>query len=207
MILIMLGKTNVDRREQRRLASRQEIIEAAWVVARDKGLGQLTLKDVADHVGMRPPSLYSHFASKNDIYDAMFGEAWGEFLAVVGEAQAHEPEEARAALRYYARLFFDYAVAFPARYQLMNLRTIPGFEPSEAAYAPSIAVLGLLTDRMASMGVSSQEDIDLYVALSGGLVDAQIANDPGGQRWARLLDRAVEMYADAVGIPATRSDR
>ena len=32
------------------------------------------------------------------------------------------------------------------------------------------------------------------------MVDAQLANDPGGDRWSRLLDRAIDMFADNVGI-------
>jgi AcrR family transcriptional regulator len=56
------------------------IVESAWQIARDNGLAQVTLRDVADLVGMRPPSLYSHFAAKNAIYDAMFGDAWIQFL-------------------------------------------------------------------------------------------------------------------------------
>jgi len=32
----------------------------------------LTLRDIATRVGMQQPSLYSHFASKQAIYDAMF---------------------------------------------------------------------------------------------------------------------------------------
>jgi hypothetical protein len=48
--------------------------------------------------------------------------------------------------------------------------------------------------RLAHHGITAQEDIDLYVALVGGLADSQLANDPGGDRWLRLLDRAVDMY-------------
>ena len=53
---------------------------------------------------------------------------------------------------------------------------------------------------MASLGITAQGDIDLYVALIGGLADAQLANDPGGDRWARLLDRAVDMFLHDLGI-------
>ena len=41
----------------------------------------------------------------------------------------------------------------------------------------------------------------LYTALIAGLVDQQWANDPGGSRWARLLDRAIDMYADNLDLP------
>ena len=58
-----------DRRAERREATRAEIIEAAWTLARENGLAGLALKDVAARIGMRPPSLYWYFDSKHAIYD------------------------------------------------------------------------------------------------------------------------------------------
>ena len=52
-----------------------------------------------------------------------------------------------------------------------------------------------------SASTSSEADIDLYTALIAGLVNQQWANDPGGSRWGRLLDRAIDMYADNLGLP------
>ena len=53
-----------------------------------------------------------------------------------------------------------------------------------------------------ALGVElSDADVDLYTALIAGLVDQQWANDPGGARWARLLDRAIDMYADNLDLP------
>ena len=114
-----------------------EILDVAWAIARESGLAAVTLREVADRVGMRAPSLYTHFDSKNAIYDAMFGQAWTECLAVCQAALEDESTDARAALRRGARTFFDFAVSDLPRHQLMNLRTIPGFEPSPAAYAPN----------------------------------------------------------------------
>ena len=201
----MLGEPKRDRKAERRTATRREIVDAAWQVARDKGLAQVTLREVADLVGMRAPSLYTHFASKNAIYDAMFGDAWTQFLEYSKAVEADEPPTSRAALRFYARVFFDFAVAFPARHQLMNLRTIPDFTPSPEAYAPSVAVMDDFVARMTRHGVCGQDDIDLFVAILSGMVDAQLANDPGGTRWSRLLDRAIDMFADNVGITNERS--
>ena len=72
----MLEKPNRDRQAERREAVRGEILNAAWDVAREQGLAALTLREVAIRVGMRAPSLYSHFDSKHDIHDAMFRQAW-----------------------------------------------------------------------------------------------------------------------------------
>lgn len=160
----------------------------------------MTLRDVAQLVGMRAPSLYTHFESKNAIYDAMFAEAWTECHAVMSAVAAETPPSARAAMRLYARTFFDFAAGDLARHQLMNQRTIVDFEPSAEAYAPAVATLDVLRAGLAAHHITRQDDIDLYVALVGGLVDAQLANDPGGDRWSRLLERAVDMLADNLDI-------
>jgi AcrR family transcriptional regulator len=196
----MLGIPNRDRVAERRAATRREIIDAAWEVAREQGLAQLTLRDVAERVGMKAPSLYSHVDSKNGIYDAMFAQAWTECREVMAAAEALSPSTIRDALQMSARAFFDFSVSDLARFQLMNQRTIPGFVPSPEAYAPAVLTLDLLRGLLARHAITDQQDIDLYVALVGGLADAQLANDPGGDRWSRLLDRAVDMYLRDLGI-------
>lgn len=194
MFLSMLDGPSRDRIAERREATRREIIDAAWGAARELGLAKFTLRNVAERVGMRAPSLYSHMDSKMAIYDAMFAQAWTECLNLTLEAEPRCPPDLGGALRHYARTFFDFATADLVRNQLMNQRIIPGFEPSKEAYAPAVAALEVLRERMAQHGVTAQDDIDLYVALIGGLVQSQLANDPGGDRWSRLLDRAIDMY-------------
>jgi len=70
-----------DRQAERREATRREILEAAWDAAHEGSVAGLTLRDIAVRVGMQQPSLYSHFASKHAIYDAMFEQAWRDFLS------------------------------------------------------------------------------------------------------------------------------
>lgn len=198
----MLGAPIRNRQNERREATRREIVNAAWEVAHDEGLAQVTLRAVAERVGMRAPSLYTHFESKNAIYDAMFADAWIECRQVTREAEAQDrPESLRDAAHLYGNTFFDFCVVDLARFQLMNQRTIPGFEPSRESYAPAVAVLDDLRDRLAALGITRSEDIDLYTAIVGGLIDSQLANDPGGDRWRRLLDRAIDMYVDALDHP------
>ena len=48
----------------------------------------------------------------------------------------------------------------------------------------------------------------MWTALTTGLVDQQISNDPGGDRWTRLIDDLVTMflaYCQAES-PACRSE-
>lgn len=86
----------------------------------------------------------------------------------------------------------------------MNQRTVPDFTPSEQAYQPAVEALELFTRQLTAMGLPGESERDLCVAIIGGLVDAQQANDPGGDRWGRLLDRAVDMFADETGLPGPR---
>jgi AcrR family transcriptional regulator len=196
----MLVSPNRDRIAERRSATRREILDVAWQVARERGLAQLTLRDLAQRVGMRAPSLYTHFESKNAIYDAMFADSWNECLTVMAAAASSLPASPRAAMKTMARAFFDFSVRDLPRYQLMNQRTVVGFEPSAESYAPAVATLEFLRTALAALDVTSQADIDLLVAIIGGLIDAQLANDPGGDRWSQLLDRAIDMFADNLGI-------
>ena len=200
----MVGVPNRDRQAERREATRREILAAAWEVAREDGLGGLTLRAVATRVGMRPPSLYSHFASKNAICDAMFEQAWSEFLELAIATEQHLPEAPRPALKAIAECFFDFAVSDLARYQLMNLRILPDFQPSGAAYQPAAQTLDRLGVLLRGLGVREDAGADLFTALMSGLADQQLANDPGGERWRRLLPRAIDMYAVEMGLPGPR---
>ena len=201
----MSALPNRDRRTERREATRREILEAAWEIARQEGLSAVTLREVAGRIGMRSPSLYSHFDSKNAIYDAMFAQAWGE-LRDEFDAMP-QPAAHRRAMLAQAEVFFDFAVADLARYQLMNQRTIPGFRPSREAYAVSIAAYERMQKTLRRCGVRAREDLDLWTAITGGFVDQQLANDPGGNRWRRQLPRLVDMYCDEVGMPGPQLRR
>lgn len=199
----MLDAPNVDRQARRRSQTRREILDAAWDVARTAGLTGLTLRDVAARVGMRAPSLYSHFDSKLAIYDAMFGEAWTAYEDALEPLRPDLTDDPRLTAHLVARQFFEFAVAEPVRYQLMNQRLIPGFEPSAASYAPAVRVLELGHAVMAERGLTDPDDFTILLATVGGLIDQQLANDPGGERFARMLPRAVDLWADGVGLPPT----
>jgi AcrR family transcriptional regulator len=199
---------NRDRRAERREATRREILDVAWEIARRDGLSSLTLREVAARIGMRPPSLYSHFDSKNAVYDAMFGEAWAELVATL-DALGPPLENPRRELLRGAETFFDFSVADLARHQLMNQATIPDFRPSAEAYAQSVEAYERMRHALRSIGVRSNADLDLWTALLAGPVNQQLANDPGGNRWRRQLPRLVDMFCDELAIagPALRGTK
>lgn len=189
-----------DRRARRREATKAEILDAAWALVREHGLAALSLRDLAARVGMRAPSLYQYFSSKHAIYDAMFAQGARQTLDAIGTDLA--PSDTRDALREIAHRMFDFTTSEPARAQLLFQRTIPGFEPSAAAYAPAVELYERVRALLGSYDITDPGAMDLWTAVISGLSNQQLANDPGGTRWARLVDDAVDMYLAHVA-PAT----
>ncbi len=182
-----------------------EILDAAWDLARSEGLAGLSLRDVAARIGMRPPSLYWYFDSKRAIYDAMFMQGNQQLLRRI--ADEHWPTDPREMLRLCARRFVEFSGEDVQRYQLLFQRTIPNFEPSVEAYATAVQVVDEMRTRLAAAGVGDDAAFDVWTALVSGLAAQQIANDPGGDRWLRLIDTVVDMYMDhIIGTPKKRKD-
>lgn len=210
----MSGKTFeqplADRRSARRTAARDEIVDAAWALAREQGLAGITMRDLGARVGMRAQSLYSYFGSKHEIYDAMFEQGYRAFADWM-QADAQPPAAPRAYTQ--AHRYFEFCVGDPVRFQLLFQRTIPGFEPSAQSYAIALQVLDQMTGELAALGVAGPA-VDMWTAVMTGLASQQIANDPGGERWRRLVDGAVDMLLahtgtmnGAGGAPASRRAR
>ncbi|MBI1844135.1 MAG: TetR/AcrR family transcriptional regulator [Actinobacteria bacterium] len=189
----MLGEPVRDRRAERHAATRAEILEAAWEQVRANGLAALSLRDLARTIGMQPSSLYSYFDSKNAIYDAMYAQGAQQFVDEQ-KASMRTPDDPLEALKAVLRFFVNFCAADSARYQLLFQRTIPGFEPSPASFKISEDNLAELGELLARCGVSDPPMLDLFTALGTGLTDQQMSNDPGGDRWVRLIDEAVEMF-------------
>jgi AcrR family transcriptional regulator len=177
---------------RRREATKAEILDAAWALVREHGLAALALRDLAARVGMRAPSLYQYFSSKHAIYDAMFAQGTQQALDAITPSLTET--ETRELLRHIARSMFDFTTSDPARAQLLFQRTIPGFEPSPEAYAPAVEMFSGVQSTLTDHGFTDPDAMDIWTAIISGLTNQQLANDPSGDRWGRLVDRMVDMF-------------
>ena len=200
----MSGKPIVDRKTARHQATQAEIVAAAWESVREHGLAGLSMRDLGDRIGMRAQSIYSYFASKHEIYDAMFLEgyqAFAEYMDAIDDEQIEDnPVEVS---KLMAHRFIEFCTSDPVRYQLLFQRTIPGFEPSAKSYGVAVEIYDRTRQRLAAVGVRDDATVDLWTAMLTGLTDQQISNDPGGDRWLRLVDRAVELLLADIRLNAT----
>ena len=194
----------VDRRQARHAAMRTEVLTAAWDLAHEFGLAGISQRTLADRVGLAQPSLYSYFASKNDLYDALFRDANEQLLARLEALDL--PADPYRALLLACRELLDFAVADGVRYELMFQRTLPGFVPSPESYSVAQRFYDWHRTRLAAVGITDPAMMDVFVALQAGLMEAQLANDPGGDRWTRHLEWVIEMFVQRA-LDDSRKDR
>ena len=202
----MSGNTNGDRRTVRRQETQAEIVEVAWEMVREHGLAGLSMRDLGNRVGMRAQSIYSYFDSKQKIYDAMFLEGYQAFSTWMAETTA-TTDGARDAARRLVHAFVAFCTSDTARYQLLFQRTVPGFTPSPESWTVAVGAYEQMRASLRAAGVQDQPTVDLWTAMMTGLADQQISNDPGGDRWTQLIDRAVDMlFADVQAHLNTESE-
>jgi len=179
-------------REARRENARASVLAAAWELVREEGLAALSLRELARRAGITTPTVYAYFESKNAILDAMFAQAAQTFL----DLKATLPVTERPAedLLTEARAFITFCVSDIPRYQLLFQHSVPGFTPSPESYELAVTALARTRELLARNGVHDQRQLDIWTAITTGLVDQQVSNDPGGDRWSGLVDDVTRMF-------------
>ncbi|OUS24642.1 hypothetical protein A9Q99_24045 [Gammaproteobacteria bacterium 45_16_T64] len=71
-------------------STNQKIIEAAEKLFAENSYEGTTLREIAKAVGIREPSIYSHFANKEAIYGAVIDRALLPFLTEINDWNSHE---------------------------------------------------------------------------------------------------------------------
>ncbi len=66
----------------------ERILDAAEELFAERGYNGATLRDVATRVGVRPPSLYNHFASKDALYAAVLERGIGPLVELLARSAA-----------------------------------------------------------------------------------------------------------------------
>jgi AcrR family transcriptional regulator len=182
----------VDPRERRREAKLAQILAAAWALAHRDGLAAISLRDLADLVDLRQPSLYAYFDSKLGLYDLLFADGNRQLLERVRSHPLND--DPRDALVAFVQVLIRFSSEDVVRHQILFQRTIPAFEPSPDSYALAIEFYEFASQHLARADVSDPGDVDVFSALVNGMAHQQVANDPGGDRWIRLAERSVDMF-------------
>jgi len=103
----------------------ERILDAAEALFAEHGYAGTTLRDVAERVGIRIPSLYNHFESKDALYAAVLERGVGPVLAMLSELVASGRDAAREAHAIVSRVMGQLAKR-PALPRLLLHETLSG---------------------------------------------------------------------------------
>ncbi|CAL8970373.1 hypothetical protein TESS_TESS_02143 [Tessaracoccus sp. O5.2] len=180
------------RRNRRHGETRGQIVEHAVAIMAEQGVAGLSLGEVARRLGVRTPSLYTYFESKNALYDELFRRGWWACLDemrarrdALGPIDGHTDAVARVLA--ITDSFVGWALANPELSQLMLTRPVPQWQPTPEAFAPSLAAAELSRDELAALRdhgrLRPTTDVDQLVqnlaTATTGAVVRHLANEPG----------------------------
>jgi AcrR family transcriptional regulator len=201
------GVVPLDRRQRRRQETIEQVLDVAVEVMAEQGVAGLTLGEVARRMGIRPPSLYVYFDGKHALYDALFERGGRLLLEHLSAAEARMTgEDLVADYRQGVGEFVRWAVEHPAYSALLFWRPVPGFTPSEHAYAPAVAIVETgraAVVRLRDAGILARDvDVDRALrestAMVGGVVSQQLSNSPDEPfatgTWTSLLPGLIDMW-------------
>src|SRR4051794_13789659 len=83
--------------QERAPLSRERVLRAAVAVADAGGLVGLTIRSLADELGVKPMSVYHHVANKDEILDGIVDLVFAEIELPAGDGDWRGEMEARAA--------------------------------------------------------------------------------------------------------------
>jgi AcrR family transcriptional regulator len=195
----------LDRRQTRRRETVDEALDHAVAIMTERGVGALTISEVARRMGVRGPSLYKYFPSLHAVYDQLFARGAAAHNAEM--AAAMEPQEpGLERIKAQAEASLRWSLANPALGQLMFWRPVPGFEPSPSSFAISSEGLGRLRAELAAAAAlgqltraaDSNDAARMLTVVISGLFTRQSANQPGvgyeDGLFSRLADDAFDMF-------------
>ena len=116
------GRPRLEQSRRPGSTAREEILDAAAELFTNLGYASTSTRRIADAVGMRQASLYHHFATKDDILDALLTGTVDEPLRLATELLA---EAGPAAPRLHALVVSDVSQLCASRWNLGALYLLP----------------------------------------------------------------------------------
>src|SRR3954468_7451844 len=158
-----------DRRQRERLARRRLITATARTLAESEGWEAVTTRRLSTEIEYSQPVLYKHFASMEEIVEAVAVEGFGELAEAMHAARVAGAASGDEVARV-ATAFSDFATNNPALFDAMFTR--PTRLPFAAEGTPSPLHEAFRALREAVATVATEQDVEtltevLWAALHG----------------------------------------
>jgi AcrR family transcriptional regulator len=164
-------RTRARRGEGERL--RGQILEAAERLLVEAGDEQaVTIRDVAEAVGVTPPSVYLHFADKDELLFAISERNVAELDRVTEEAAAGSNDMLQS-LALRGRAYVRFGVEHPEQYRILFMRnpaqTPQSFDFSRVGTAASFGHLLEHVTRCVEEGLIEGDPLQVSLVLWAGV--------------------------------------
>jgi AcrR family transcriptional regulator len=151
---------------------RAEIVAAAKnLLARAESVDSVSIRSVADAVGVTSPSIYLHFADKNDLVAAVVADVFTELDAAMVTAgdRARSPLER---LRAYGLAYVRFAIDHPEHYRLAAMDPCPRPHVDEVLHSSAFTNFQATVTECMDAGIFAAGDplpitLDLWAAAHG----------------------------------------
>jgi AcrR family transcriptional regulator len=161
---------------------RQALIDAALLLAEERGAEGVSVREAARRVGVSSGAPFRHFASREALMTALAEQAMALFRIEIEAGQRRASADPRSRLGALGHSFIRWAFRFPTHFQIISSRHLIDFEGS--------ATLGL--------------DLAAVRALTVELIAAAQGVAPGNER--DVMRRALIARALVYGLARMRVD-
>lgn len=196
--------------------TREKLLHAAARVLAERGYAGTTMAEIAESAGTQAGSLYYHFASREELIEAVMRRGVSlsheNTKAVLGHLAAHATpgERLRAAIRAHVR--FQVEVSDFGRAAARSTKQVP--EDVQARVVGAYREYGALFDGLIRSSIAAQEihaDVDpsaLRMLIIGAANWIPEWYQPTGSSSAdRIADLLVRMVFDGVGVRRVRKSQ
>jgi len=192
------------RRKGERTAER--ILDAAESLFASRGYAGTALRDVAGAVGLRTPSLYNHFESKDALYEAVIARGIGPALKALAEAvESRESQDANGLVKTLMALLAER----PMLPQLIQHETLAGGEHLSPMLREWLEPIFARADQMVETGPAANRwqpeqfpllVIAMYNIIVGYFTIAPIYKELNGRDLlsSEMLERQTRLFGELI---------
>ena len=198
---LLWGRQEPGRRGPKQRLSTDEVVRAAIAIADAEGLAALSMRRVAEAVGVSPMSLYTYVPSKAELVDLMFDRAL---------AAAADPDDSvqgwRAKLTFIARQRWALVERHPWFLDLALHRPPlgPNVLRKVEAMMNALDGMGLSPDDMARVADVLQNFIAGAQQSARDARDIERESGITDEQWLEMIQPALEQHFDPDRFPAIK---
>src|SRR5438067_12978805 len=112
-----------ERKVRERESMRGMILDAALALYLEKGIENVSIRNIAEKIEYSPATIYLHYRDKDEIFFALYNLAFGKYYAEQQKRpQFDDPYEA---IYYGCKQYVEWGLANPKMYDLMFIVEVP----------------------------------------------------------------------------------